>query len=119
MDNIEKKIQKCKSQCTELSSLLEKCDDDIACTKMNKYKNVYVQSEINEVKNLLDEVMCKVDNICNMLLMDSVESVNFEKLIKEKIQETDATKQFVDKFGPYMVLYQMLNDNYTEVPQEV
>jgi hypothetical protein len=69
---------------------------------------------MTELRNTLDEAIEKLDHICDTILMDHVEPVSYDTLLKDKVRDYQANEKFIKVFGPYMCLYQILST--TETP---
>lgn len=104
IQNTVDEISVMSSECIQINqSIIE--DYDV-------YKNVYVQNEFKEINELLTEAYDKLENMRDLFLMDKFEGCgNYEELTKNRIDENETNRQFMDIFGPYMTLFHLCKNN--------
>ena len=109
LDSMDSKISYLSTLTSECISLVKyECEDE--CKECEaSLKETYLHQEYNELESLVNELKEKIENLKNLLLTDSIcpHEVNYKDLINQKIEENRKQRNFMDAFGPYMLLHQL------------
>ena len=107
-------LENAENLISQLSVITEECmemlrDDYEGEDEMKK--QVYINQECIEINESLSELIGKIENIKNMLLMDKMSPgvVDYTSVIDQKISENRINAQFFEMFGPYMALFNTLS----------
>ena len=105
MDQIEDDVSKLQNIASDCSNLIDNDEN-----KENTNKRLYLNQEMNDIKETLNELTERMENVKYMLYMDKVSpgEMDYMEMIDKKIESNRAYKRFIDFVGPYMVLFDTL-----------
>ena len=114
IENTQIDINDIDNKISYLSTITAECVEiSVHDNSDNEDKTTYLQHEYNEIKGAIDELADKIENIKHLLVMDNTcpNEINYRELITAKIEEINKQKNFMNAFGPYMLLHQIYSND--------
>lgn len=109
---ISEQTQSLEKDVSEVNTIAQECLHLIGENKNNdNYQNIYLQNKMKSVCDTVSELREKLDDLKNVLLMDTFGETNYEELANELLKKCRAEREFMQMFGGYMMLHQIMQTN--------
>lgn len=106
--------QQLENDFTDTNTLAQECSYLIVNDGENNYRNIYLQTEMKSISDTVCELREKLENLKNVLLMDTFGETDYENLTDNLVKKVKADREFMQMFGGYMMLHQMMQNELNE-----
>lgn len=109
-NDICEQSQQLDSDFTDINTIAQECSFLMLKDGDNNYRNIYLQTEMKRISDTVFELREKLENLKNVLFMESYGDVDYESLTANLVKENQADREFMQMFGGYMMIHQMMQN---------
>lgn len=111
--NLEKEFSEVNTVAQECMYLIEERNKGVINSGSvdENYQYIYLQNKMKSVNDTILELREKLDELKNVLLMDTFGETNYEELSNELLKKHAAEREFMQMFGGYIMLHQIMQTN--------